>query len=99
MGASAFGAPLPEGFDTSRYGRHVQAAYRGPTSDNPSLSLKKRLKRARFYDQRERMATPAPQVQTPAPVAPAAKPQRTPDYVTSRRFSSGTPAFRPAYQS
>jgi hypothetical protein len=37
-------------------GRHEQAAYRGPTPDNPSLSLKKRLKRARFFDQRERMA-------------------------------------------
>jgi hypothetical protein len=26
----------------------------GPTPDNPSLSLKKRLKRAAFFDQRER---------------------------------------------
>lgn len=26
----------------------------GPTTDNPSLSLKKRLKRAAFFDQRER---------------------------------------------
>jgi hypothetical protein len=26
----------------------------GPTPDNPSLSLEKRLKRARFFDQRER---------------------------------------------
>lgn len=55
-------APIPtaaaptEGFDMSRYGRHVQAAYRGPTSDNPSLSLSRRLKRARFFDQRERAA-------------------------------------------
>jgi hypothetical protein len=47
---------IPEGFDASRFGPHVQAAYRGPTADNPSLSLKTRLKRARFFDQRERMA-------------------------------------------
>ena len=32
----------------------VQRARRGPTPDNPSLSLKKRLKRAAFFDQRER---------------------------------------------
>lgn len=47
---------LPHGFDVSRYGRHVQAAYRGPTPDNPSLSLKKRIKRASFFDLRERQA-------------------------------------------
>jgi hypothetical protein len=35
---------------------HVERAYRGPTPDNPSLSLKKRLKRAHFFDQRERDA-------------------------------------------
>ena len=33
---------------------HVDRAMRGPTPDNPSLSLKKRLKRAAFFDQRER---------------------------------------------
>lgn len=35
---------------------HVDRAMRGPTPDNPSLSLKKRLKRAAFFDQRERQA-------------------------------------------
>jgi hypothetical protein len=35
---------------------HVDRARRGPTPDNPSLSLKKRLKRAASLDQRERMA-------------------------------------------
>jgi hypothetical protein len=35
---------------------HVERARRGPTPDNPSLSLKKRLKRAAFFDQRERLA-------------------------------------------
>lgn len=50
---------LPAGFDLSKYGRHVQAAYRGPTADNPSLSLKKRIKRASFFDLRERQAAAA----------------------------------------
>ena len=33
---------------------HVDRAMLGPTPDNPSLSLKKRLKRAAFFDQRDR---------------------------------------------
>ena len=33
---------------------HVDRAVLGPTPDNPSLSLKTRLKRAAFFDQRER---------------------------------------------
>ncbi|MFT3977515.1 MAG: hypothetical protein QM688_10435 [Sphingomonas bacterium] len=45
---------LPEGFDLSRLGPHVRAAYLGPTPDNPFLTLRNRLKRARFYDERER---------------------------------------------
>jgi hypothetical protein len=45
---------LPNGFDISRFGRHVQAAYRGPTPDNPSLSLKYRVRRAAALDQQER---------------------------------------------
>ena len=32
----------------------VQRAYRGPTPNNPSVSLKNRLKRAAFFDKRER---------------------------------------------
>src|SRR3546814_2383644 len=36
-------------------GRHEATALAGPTPDNPFLTLKKRLKRARFYDGRERM--------------------------------------------
>jgi len=32
----------------------VERAYRGPTPENPSLSLRKRLKRANFFDARER---------------------------------------------
>lgn len=37
-------------------GSHVEAACGGPTADNPSLSIKKRLKRAHFFDQREFLA-------------------------------------------
>lgn len=45
---------LSEDFDTSKFGPHVQAAYRGPTPENPSLSLRKRLKIAGELDRRER---------------------------------------------
>lgn len=31
----------------------VERAYRGPSANNPSLSLRKRLKRAAFFDKRE----------------------------------------------
>ena len=37
-------------------GSHVEAACEGPSADNPSLSIKKRLKRAQFFDQREQLA-------------------------------------------
>ena len=45
---------LPSGFDLSRFGPNVQAAYRGPTEDNPSLSLKYRLRKAMALDQQAR---------------------------------------------
>ena len=45
---------LPSGFDLSRFGPHVRAAYRGPTPDNPSLSLRNRLRRAAAMDQKAR---------------------------------------------
>lgn len=95
---------LPVGFDLSRYGPHVQAAYRGPTADNPSLSLGRRLKRARFYDQRERMAA-AGVARTPVETAPreapasAFQPERATEYVTSRRLGGGYAGFRPAFQN
>ena len=55
---------------------HVDRARRGPTPDNPSLSLKKRLKRAAFFDQRERMAAEG----EAEPVDPTAGlPERMPD--------------------
>lgn len=40
--------------EKGRHESHVDRAMRGPTPDNPSLSLKKRMKRAAFFDQRER---------------------------------------------
>jgi hypothetical protein len=60
-------------FDTSRFGRHVQAAYRGPTPENPSLSLRKRLKLAGELDRRERMqgAMPTPSVKPVTASLPA----------------------------
>ena len=96
---------LPAGFDLSRFGRHVQAAYRGPTADNPSLSLKNRLRRASFYDQRERMAAetaadrPAPRTEWVAPKQEPAVAARTTDHTVSRPGNWRQPGFKPAYQS
>jgi resuscitation-promoting factor RpfA len=64
---------LPEDFDLSRFGPHVQAAYKGPTPDNPSLSLKYRLRRATALDQMARKRGTAPVAPRPA-AAPAARP-------------------------
>jgi hypothetical protein len=72
---------LPDGFDLSRFGPHVQAAYRGPTADNPSLSLKTRLKRARFFDMRERRETEASHTPT---ARAAAAPARAAETVSAR---------------
>ena len=46
----------------------IEAAKRGPTADNPSASLKKRLSRAAFFDQRERAVAAG----TAVPVSPMA---------------------------
>lgn len=72
--AAAERTALPASADLSHHGRHTQAAYRGPTPDNPSLSLKRRLKRAAFFDGRERMAgeSAAAALAQPAPMAAAA---------------------------
>jgi MYXO-CTERM domain-containing protein len=45
---------VSDDFNTSGFGRHVQAAYAGQTPENPSLSLRKRLKLATELDRRER---------------------------------------------
>jgi hypothetical protein len=94
---------LPSGFDISRFGRHTQAAYRGPTPENPFLSLKRRLKRASFFDMRERMAEQGGQPQpsysqgaTPQPAAAAAR--RQTEYVTTKAPRQPRPGFRPAFQ-
>ena len=71
--AGAMPRTLPNGFDISRFGRHTQAAYVGPTPDNPSYSLKRRLKRASFFDQREREAAAAGRPVEQAPIAQTAQ--------------------------
>lgn len=92
---------IPAGFDVSRFGRHTQAAYRGPTADNPFLSLRRRLKRASFLDGRERMAAQAGQ--QPAPRSDSWMPEARPaaarqvDHVTTRVSQPPRPGFRPAY--
>ena len=92
---------LPEGFDLSRFGRHVRAAYMGPTEDNPSLSLKYRLRRAAAMDQRARMeADKQPQAAPPVRRAkPAGKPMWALDnsgFMLRRSDSNGVKP--PAYQ-
>jgi hypothetical protein len=57
--AFAWGGETPRAATTDRRRSGetwVERAYRGPSAENPSLSLKKRLKRAAFFDKREREA-------------------------------------------
>jgi len=68
-------------------GSHVEAACEGPSADNPSLSIKKRLKRAQFFDQREQLAAAGMAVSVEADAglpdamveAAQAEPAREPD--------------------
>ena len=96
---------VPPGIDPQS---HAAAAYRGPSADNPSLSLQKRLKRAAFFDQREKlvaagMATPIardaglPEAME-VPEAPRADPvpATAPRPLTSGGNFSYKPAFHPA---
>ncbi|WP_345167663.1 hypothetical protein [Sphingomonas daechungensis] len=66
---------VSDDFDTSKFGRHVQAAYAGPTPENPSLSLRKRLKIAGELDRRERLNgnVPAGPATLPRAEAPQSK--------------------------
>lgn len=99
VAAPASAAALPNGFDISRYGRHVQAAYRGPTPDNPFVSLKKRLTRAHFYDMQEARAAQAGSVSTPPAQAPAPRPVQDRFEVRSpARGNAQIGGFRPAFQ-
>lgn len=93
---------VPAGFDLSRFGRHTRAAYQGPTANNPSHSLKRRLKRANFFDQRERQgltATATMPGASPAPIREMARVAQGADHLTVRAPARPRPAFRPAYQS
>lgn len=83
------------------WGRHTETASRmtptamaklGPTPDNPSLSLKKRLKRAAFFESRERAAAAGRAVHVPRV---AGLPQRA---VDSLRNSTAPATPRPAFQ-
>jgi hypothetical protein len=106
LATSTAGAPvttLPNGFDLSRFGPHVQAAYRGPTPDNPSLSLKYRLRRASALDLQERraMAQPATRPASPAPAQPAWGPREGPQFMLRRAETSRAEAnngAKPAFQ-
>jgi hypothetical protein len=100
------GAPatrLPNGFDLSRFGPHVQAAYRGPTPDNPSLSLKYRLRRAGALDQQahraanEAAARPAAQAPTKPAWAQPAQTAREEAKFMLRRAGTNNGA-KPVYQ-
>jgi hypothetical protein len=51
---SAFAWGNSEAAESDSDESHVERAMRGPTPENPSLSLRKRLKRAAFFDQRDR---------------------------------------------
>ena len=66
---------VPERFDTSDFGRHVRAAYQGPTTENPSLSLRKRLKIAGELDRRERLGLAPKPTAVTKPVV-AARPEK-----------------------
>ena len=99
---------LPEDFDLSRFGYNVQEAYKGPTEDNPSLSLRHRLRRASGMDQQERKldveveavtgesvlddADPTPPAEAPAAKPAAADPATGDFMITGAKKSSVRPA-------
>ena len=103
-------ADLPEGFDLSRFGPNVQDAYRGPTEDNPSASLRHRLSRASGMDQQERKLSEEVEAVTGEPIldeadtvapaeAPAAKPAAADpvrgDFIFARGNKKPSPALTP----
>ena len=85
---------VSDDFDTSGFGRHVQAAYAGPTPENPSLSLRKRLKLATELDRRERKKSGMPK--------PSSKPVTVPMPANERMAmsfgGSKAEAKRPEFQ-
>ena len=66
----------------------IEAARRGPTPDNPSHSLKKRLQRAAIFDQRERAVAAG----EAAPMAPMAG---LPDALAKQAVINAQPVHRP----
>ena len=94
---------LPDGFDLSRFGRHTQAAYRGPSDQNPFLSLRRRLKRASFFDQREREASQgvaqSASAYTRSTATQPTATARQADHVTTKVKQPPRPNFRPAFSS
>ena len=92
---------LPPNFDLSRFGPHVRAAYQGPTADNPSLSMKHRLRRAAALDQQARHHGEVPRetVQVAARPDQAKKPMWNSgnDGFMLRRAGSKQPS-KPAFQ-
>ena len=77
----------------------IEAAKRGPTPDNPSRSLKKRLSRAAFFDQRDRMveagkaAPVSAMAGLPKALVRAEEPVRRPEPATRMSFNR---SFQPA---
>lgn len=73
-----------------------QAAETGPTEDNPFLTRRNRLKRARFYDRRARLATEAsePDPQPQPASAPEREPQVTYVFGKDRPRALGAPVLR-----
>ena len=70
----------------------IEAERRGPTPDNPSLSLKKRLQRAAFFDQRER----AVKAGKALPMSPMAG---LPDALAKPAVTRTQPVRRPVHSS
>ncbi len=92
---------LPAGFDLSRFGPHVRAAYQGPTADNPSLSLKHRLRRAAALDQQARVHGEAPREAVVAAAArkdPATKPMWIKNEGFMIRRAGSAQSSKPAFQ-
>ena len=86
--------PLTELPDDVAPGSRVEAAYAGPTADNPSLSIKKRLKRAAFFDQREFLVEAG---EVPPMAADAGLPDAVEVPATDTGEPGEKPAMRPAY--
>ena len=87
--------------DGRTVGRHEALAMQGASEGNPFLTMKNRLKRARFFDRQERVAGLAQRPAMPFDAKPATAPAREAGVVRSKvapsRQSFGWPgAPRPA---